>query len=136
MICSSLHTFRQLHLVKNVLHAKHQSKFLNLFLQNLLFQLPLTTYLASYLGQKISGTSSFSNGTSKSRPAVKDEHKWGFCWFVFMTGILFLTFLLQLYGSVSFWQAYGFMAFVFSPVKTWSLVLLIFLVRKTMKIVK
>lgn len=103
--------------------------------QNLLFQLPLTAYLASYLGQKKSASISFSNGASKSHISVKDEHKWGNLWRIYMTFVLFITFVLQLYGSLSFWQAYGLMAFVFSPVKTWSLFLLVFLVRKVRNIV-
>ena len=47
-----------------------------------------------------------------------------------MNLLLLVTFLFQLYVSLAFWQAYGIMAFVLSPVKTWSLLLLVVLVRK------
>ena len=92
--------------------------------------------MASLLGEKKASSTSYCKGATKPQYLVNDRRKWVLCRNFVMNSLLLLTFLLQVYVSLAFGRAYGIMAFVLSPVKTWSLILGVVLVRRTRKIVQ
>ncbi|XP_067009565.1 transmembrane protein 62 isoform X2 [Anabrus simplex] len=81
------------------------------FLQMIAFQFPLTLCLAHYLDYRL-----------RNQPAVRSSPRYICLHLPFLAVVV-----LQMMFAYSFWLAYGTMAFILGPLRTWSVVLAIIL---------